>query len=86
MFAQLLLTDNRCLHCSKIVPTKFGPPWVNWKAGSHGDEFVGARARSRNFGRVCLRFSRIQIRFADPELTTRFDFVAIPQVSATKPP
>ncbi len=60
----------------KIVPTKFGPPWVNWKAGSHGDKFAGARARVGILAVYAYGFSRIQIRFADPEPTNRFDFVA----------
>ncbi len=60
----------------KVVPTKFGPPWINWNAGSHGDKFAGARARVGIMAMYAYTFPRLRIQFADPEPTNRFDFVA----------
>jgi len=59
-----------------VVPTKFAPPWVNWNTGSNGDKFAGARARAGLIAAYAYGFPRARIRFADPEPTNRFDFIA----------
>jgi len=60
----------------EVVPTKFRPPWDNWNAGANGDKFAGARARAGNIAVYAYGFPRGRIRFADPEPTNRFDFIA----------
>ncbi len=60
----------------RVVPTKFDPPWVNWNASSKGDKFAGARTRVGMMAMYAYGFPRLRIRFADPEPTNRFDFVA----------
>ena len=59
----------------QMLPTKFGPPWVNWNAGSNGDKFAGARARAGEIAVYAYSFPRGRIRFAQPEPTNRFDFI-----------
>jgi len=59
----------------EMVPTKFGPPWVNWNAGSNGDKFAGARARAGEIAVYAYSFPHGRIRFAQPEPTNRFDFI-----------
>jgi uncharacterized protein (TIGR03435 family) len=60
----------------KVVPTKFGPPWTDYNAGSHGDKFAGARAPVDIMALYAYGYPAMRIRFADPEPTNLFDFVA----------
>jgi uncharacterized protein (TIGR03435 family) len=60
----------------KMLPTKFGPPWVNWNAGSNGDKFVGARAGAMMIAMYAYDISWSRIRFDCAYPTNRYDFVA----------
>ena len=64
----------------RMVPTKFNPPWVNWNTGSNGDKFAGARAQAEQIALYAYGFPHGRIRFAEPQPTNRYDFVAtLPQ-------
>jgi uncharacterized protein (TIGR03435 family) len=60
----------------KMLPTKFGPPWANWNAGSNGDKFAGARAGAAMIAMYAYNISWSQIRFDCDYPTNRYDFVA----------
>jgi uncharacterized protein (TIGR03435 family) len=67
----------------KMLPTKYPPPWVDWNAGSNGDKFAGSRARASDIAFYAYGYPRVRIRFAPPEPTNRYDFIAtLPHGSA----
>jgi uncharacterized protein (TIGR03435 family) len=60
----------------KMLPTKFGPPWINYSAGSHGDKFAGARARAPIVAMYAYNVPLSQMRFDCDCPTNRYDFIA----------
>ncbi len=67
----------------RMLPTKFGPPWVNWNAGANGDKFAGARARAGTIAMYAYSIPWSRIRFDCEYPTNRYDFIAtLPHGSA----
>ena len=60
----------------KMVPTKFGPPWSNWNAGTNGDKFAGARAGAAMIAMYAYHIPWSQIRFDCAYPTNKYDFIA----------
>lgn len=60
----------------RMLPTKFGPPWSNWNAGSNHDKFAGARANATMIAMYAYHISFSQIRFDCAYPTNRYDFIA----------
>ena len=60
----------------RVLPTKFGPPWSNWNAGTNGDKFAGARANATMLAMYAYHISFSQIRFDCVYPTNRYDFIA----------
>jgi len=60
----------------RMLPTKFGPPWVNYNTGSNGDKFAGARAPVEMIVMCAYNVSWPQMRFDCAYPTNRYDFIA----------
>lgn len=60
----------------KVLPTKFGPPWVDWNSNEAGNKFVGARAQANIIAAFAYGFPLGRVHFANGIPPERFDFVA----------